>query len=71
MPDLMTDGPENPWRKPWKGPAKTLGWLLLLAGAVFVIIFLLVFLLGEPARISELLLGSLLLSIALTGGGAA
>src|ERR1051326_2752299 len=66
----MNAEPKSIWRKAWKGPAKTLGWFALLAGAVFVILFLLGFLVSRPARISELLVGPLILSVVLTGVGA-
>jgi hypothetical protein len=35
----MNDAPKSIWSRPWKGPAKVLGWLAILTTAVFLFVF--------------------------------
>jgi hypothetical protein len=60
-PDHPNETTKSIWRRPWRGPARILGWLALLAAAVFVIVFSLGFVEGGwGTNFGALLMASLL-----------
>lgn len=59
----MNDEPKSIWRRPWKGRAKVLGWLAILAAVVFLIVFYGLGLTGGDRNVPKLILFSLLFSV--------
>jgi hypothetical protein len=67
----MNDETKSIWKRPWKGPAKVLGWFGLLAGTVFLTVCSLGFLSDQNSPVSELVLYALIVSVAIAAVGVA
>jgi hypothetical protein len=74
MPDPLMNPPTNDpnqtpksiWQRPWSGAARTLGWLAILAAAVFILVFTLGVAGGGRTDFPGLLLFSLLAAVVVT-----
>lgn len=67
----MNDESKSIWRRPWKGPAKVLGWFGLLASAVFLMVCSLGLISAKNSPVSELVLHALTISVVVAALGVA